>query len=264
MESASRITAKRRLTITVLVAVLAAIISGIAYRYMRMGYPHMHIIFYLVMGFSMLILIFLAIWTLGACEKRARLAKILRRCYLFCLAAVVVCFILLQGLIISGAHTEDEQADCIIILGAGLIGEYPSMILATRLNAAVEYIKARDEIPVIVSGGMGEGETITEAEAMFRYLRAHGVNENLIWKEEASTRTEENLAYSMAIIEEHGLDIDNIKVAVVTNDFHLYRAKLIAEKAGLDVIGIAAQTPGLGQRILYYCREAAALASELL
>jgi FlaA1/EpsC-like NDP-sugar epimerase len=156
MNSDRRVTAKSRVTITALVAVLAAIISGIVFRYKRMNYPHMHIILSLVVGFSILLLIFLAIWSLGAFEKRARLAKVLRRCYVVCIAVGLAGFLLLQGLIISGARSDDEEADCMIILGAGLMGEYPSVILSTRLNAAVEYIRARGDMPVIVSGGMGE------------------------------------------------------------------------------------------------------------
>jgi len=224
----------------------------------------MHIVFYLVLGFSVILVVFMILWTLGGSERYMRLASRLRRCFVVSLALGLVCFILFQCLIMSAAHTEQAEVDALIVLGAGLRNGAPSLVLRTRLNAAVAYLENQGDIPIIVSGGLGQGETITEAEAMFRYLSARGVDESLIWREQASTNTQENLAFSLAIMEENGLDIENVRVAVVSNEFHLYRAKLIAGKAGLDAVGVAAETPGSYLRVLYYFREAFALALEVL
>ena len=256
-------TAKRRRTITIIIAALALIASGASFIMMYMRIPNMHIISYLILGFSTLLIAFLVLWTMGAYQKYSRLANILQRSYMICLAVGLAGFLVMQGLILSGSRTEEEDVDCIIVLGAGLRNDAPSLVLRRRLNAAADYMKTREDIPVIVSGGLGRGETITEAEAMFRYLSARGIDESRIWKEEMSTSTQENLAFSLALMEEKGLDVENIKIAVVSNEFHLYRAKLIAEKAGLDAIGVAAETPGAYLRVLYYCREAFALAAEV-
>jgi len=250
--------------ITIIVAVLAAILSGIFLVLALARVPNMHVVFYLSLGSSALLVIYLMLWTLSANEKRTRLAKLLRRCYMICLCIGLSFFLILQALILSGSRTDDVEADCLIILGAGLRNGAPSLILRRRLNAAVDYLQERSDIPVIVTGGLGRGQTVTEAEAMFRYLRDRGVGENLIWKEDQSTSTRENLAFAVALLQEKGLDVENIKVAVVTNEFHLYRAKLIAGKQGLDAAGISADTPSLYLRMLYSCREAFALASELL
>lgn len=257
-------TAKRRRLVTIIAAALAVVISGISFVMMLQRLPNMHIVFYLVLGLSTLLVIYLVLWTLGAHEKYARLAKILRRCYLVCLLIGIAGFITLQGLILSGARSDDAEVGCLIVLGAGLRNDSPSMVLRTRLNKAVGYLAQREGIPVIVAGGMGRGETITEAEAMARYLRARGVDESLIWKEDASTSTRENLAFSLALMEEKGLDVENTKVAVVTSEFHVYRAKLIAEREGLDAIGLAAETPLFYMRALCFFREAFALANALL
>jgi len=256
--------ANRRRAITLAITALALIASGISFVMMLSRIPNMHIIFYLVLGVSILVVTFLALWALGAHEKSKRLAKVLRRCLLICLSVGLSGFLILQGLIISSARTEDAEVDALIVLGAGLRNSSPSMILRTRLNAAIRYLEAQDDIPVIVSGGLGRGETITEAEAMFRYLSSRGVDESLIWKEETSTSTRENLAFSLALMEENGLDLENATVAIVSNEFHLYRAKLIAGKAGVEAVGVAAQTPGANLRALYFFREAFALANEVL
>jgi len=255
--------AGKRLIATIIFSTLAVIVSGFSYLLMISRVPNMHIIFYLVLGISAIIVAFMALWTLGAHDKYNRLAKILRRCCVICLAVGLSGFLVLQGLILSSARTEDAEVDALIVLGAGLRNSAPSLVLRTRLNAAIRYQEERGDVPIIVSGGLGQGETITEAEAMFRYLSARGVDENLIWKEGESTSTFENLTYSLAIMEEKGIDLENATVAIVSNEFHLYRAKLIAGKAGVEAVGVAAETPGTYLKFLYSFREAFAIASEV-
>jgi uncharacterized SAM-binding protein YcdF (DUF218 family) len=256
--------AKRRLMITIIIAVLAVVLSGISFALMLSRLPNMHVVFCLVTGLSVLVIVYLVLWTLSADEKRAKLATKLMRYYRICLAVGLALFLTLQGLILSGSHTDAAEADCIIILGAGLRNGAPSLILQRRLNAAIGYLHEHGDVPVVVTGGLDRNETITEAESMFRYLVNHGVDESLIIKEEKSTSTRENLAFAVALMEEHGLSAERIKVAVVTNEFHLYRAKLIAKKLGLDAVGISAETPYLNVRALYSFREAFALLREFL
>ena len=254
----------RRLIATVAAAMFAVLFSGIAFAMMRSRIANMHIIFYLILGISLLVVIYLSLWTLSASEKHLRLSKILRRCYMISLAVGLALFLTLQGLIISGARTDDAKADYLIILGAGLRNGAPSLILRSRLDAAIVYLETHGEMPVIVSGGLGVGESITEAEAMFRYLRTRGIDESLIWLEGESTSTKENLQFSLELIEEMGFDVDGITVAIVSSEFHLYRAKLIAGKVGFVAFGVAAETPGFHLRALNSFREAFALGSEFL
>jgi len=256
--------AHRRWAITIIAAIVSAIVTGISFVLFLLRVPNMHIASFLVLGCSVLLVTYLIIRALSISKKHAKLARLLKRCYLICLAIGLACFLTLQGLIISGARSDDEQADCIIILGAGLRNGVPSRILRYRLDAAINYLSEYGDMPVIVAGGYGSGQTISEAEAMYRYLSARGVDENLIWKEDASTNTRENIAFAMVIMEDIGLDVENIKVAVVSNEFHLFRAKLIANRAGLDAVGVAAQTPGIHLIILYFFREAFSLAVEFV
>ena len=256
--------AQRRRNITIIVTVIAALFCGLNFVLLQLRVSHMHIVFPMSLGLSVLLVTYLALWTLSAYDKHARLAKTLKRCYIICISIGLICFLIVQGVLISNSFTENADVDAIIVLGAGLRNNVPSLILASRLNAAIEYSKTQGDIPIIVTGGLGQGEILTEAEAMSRYLIDRGVDEYRILKEDASTNTRENLAFSKTIMEELGMDTDNIKVAIVSNEFHLLRAKMIAEKAGLDAIGVAAETPGLHRKILYYFREAFALTAEVL
>jgi uncharacterized SAM-binding protein YcdF (DUF218 family) len=181
-----------------------------------------------------------------------------------CLSIGLIGFLVLQGLIISSAQTQEAEVDALIVLGAGLRNGAPSHVLRTRLDAAIDYVQTREGVPIIVSGGLGQGQTITEAQAMFNYLTSKGIDENLVWMEGASTSTYENLAFSRELMKERGLDVDNAKVAVVSNEFHLFRAKLIAENAGLEAVGVAAETPGWALKVLYFIREGFALANAIL
>ena len=249
---------------TIVTAVLAAFMTAVCYFLMvSRARPGMDIVFFIVLVSSILLVIYLILWTLRLNKRFSRTASVLQTCFLICLAAGGAVFLTLQGFIISSARTEDTEVDCIMILGAGIYGETPSRVLISRLDAALDYLKTRESIPIVVSGGQGPGETISEAEAMFRYLSRRGIDESLILKEESSTSTQENIAFSLEVMKENGLDTDNIKVGVVTNEFHLYRAKRIAGELGLSAVAIAAKTPYLHLRVLYHCREAFALAKDI-
>jgi len=263
-KSTKKLSFRRRMFITLTITVLAGLMVGAAFFMMQMRVPDMHIIFLLTLGISAILVIFLTLWTMSESKRFAKAARVLKRIYYICLAIGLVAFIVLQILIISGAHTQEANVDAIIVLGAGLRGDEPSVILQTRLNAAIEYARAREDVPIIVSGGLGAGRNITEAQAMFNYLTARGVDENIVWMEGASTNTYENLTFSRELMEERGLDTEDITVAVVSNEFHLFRARMIADNAGLEAVGVAAETPSVRLKALYFFREAIALANAIL
>ena len=153
---------------------------------------------------------------------------------------ILVSFILIEGLIIQAAISKhSEKSDYLVILGAGLRGEIPSTALFQRLYTSLEYIKINPNVKIVVSGGKGPGESITEAEAMKRFLIKHGVEKGQIVKEENSTSTLENMKFTTKIIDK--LDKkENIEVTIVTNNFHMLRAKFLAQRQGLKAYGYPA------------------------
>ena len=255
---------KKRRNTTIITTIIAAIITVIIYVLMRMQVSHMHVFLMFIVMVSGLLIIYLILWTFSADDKYSGRIKILKRCYFICLAIGIIFFTVLQILIFSGSRTEEADVDVIIILGAGLIDDKPSLILASRLNAAIAYVQTREDTLIIVTGGLGEGRSVTEAEAMARYLITRGIDENRIIKEDKSTNSHENINFAKTIMIDNGMDPENMKIAVVTNEFHLYRAKLTAQKAGLTAIGIAAETPGLHRKLIYRFREAFSLINEVV
>ena len=159
--------------------------------------------------------------------------------------------------LLASRGDEDVEADYLIVLGAGVNGTLPSLSMRNRLDAALGYLNAHPDCIAIVSGGQGEGEDITEAEAMYRWLRDKSIEEERLWKEERSTSTEENLAFSLAMIE----DANHADIAVVSSEYHLYRAKLLAkENHGIDLAGVAGKTSYPVLKANYFIREAFAVA----
>ena len=89
----------------------------------------------------------------------------------------LVAFGYLESLVIRGAHTDGraEDAQCVVILGAGVNGTTPSLMLSSRLQAALDFIADKPDIPIICSGGQGPGEDISEARAMYNALTDRGI-----------------------------------------------------------------------------------------
>lgn len=124
----------------------------------------------------------------------------------------------------------------IIILGARVRGEVVTEALKRRLDRGLRYLQENPETMVVLSGGKGRGEDITEALAMSRYLQSCGVEPERIILEEKSTTTQENLEFCKEVVES-----EKDKIGLVTNNFHMYRAMRSGKKAGYKkVYGIAA------------------------
>ena len=200
--------------------------------------------------------------------RGSRPAHWARNALLVLLALGFAFFAVLEAQVLRGAPPKEADApvSAVIVLGAGVNGETPSLTLRTRIDAAADYLRAHPDLPAILSGGQGEGEDITEAECMRRALVSRSIEESRLYLEERSTSTRENFAYSKEILASllPGGSVDSVCVAVVTSDFHLFRASLFAQPE-LCIIGVPAHfPPALYYRALtvnYYVREAFALAS---
>lgn len=165
--------------------------------------------------------------------------------------------------IINSAPEEDPEADWAIVLGAGVNGTKPSLSLRDRLETALKYAEDYPEAIIIVSGGMGPGEDITEARCMRLWLEEHGVDPARIIEEDRASSTEENLSFSLEIIEEMGGDPKG-RTAVITAEYHLCRAKLMAGELGMEPLGVGARTSKPVLRLNYFIREAFAMAAYLM
>ena len=175
------------------------------------------------------------------------------------LALGILIFLAAEGCIISGmAQSGKGSCDYLIVLGAQVKGTRVSRALKQRLDRAAEYLRENPKALVIVSGGQGSGEDITEAEAMEEYLLEAGIGQERIRKEEESVNTVQNIRFSRELMEG-----EEPSVGIVSNDFHIFRAVHIAKAQGIDASGIPAPTE-IFMRPHYMTREAFALVKDLL
>lgn len=168
-------------------------------------------------------------------------------------AAIVTVIPILQG------PTEVKgRSDFCIVLGAGVKGTEPSEILQDRIDQAYVYLTKNPDVICIATGGKGDGENLSEAQCIYDHLTAMGIDGSRIWLEDQATSTIENFRYSVALIEEKTGSRPQ-SVTVLSNEFHLYRASLMARDCGLEADFVAAPTSSGLIRISYTLREIFAL-----
>ena len=173
---------------------------------------------------------------------------------LTCIGLVYFCIVEIP--IIKNARTDkDAERPYLIVLGAAVYGDQPSLTLVRRLEGALDYLEKYPESVAIVSGGMGPGETVTEAQAMHDWLRSRGIDEERIIQENKATSTKENLSFSFEKIRERG-DSPEGNVAIVSSAYHLFRAKSMARLQGVDAAGVAAPWGFPMVMLNYFIREA--------
>ena len=208
----------------------------------------------------------LAIWYCGMYlhrwGKRSRRGQACYRVFLAGLGLGIVCLAGIEAAVVFRGEADNSAipVDAVIVLGAGVNGETPSAALWSRIRAAEDYLEIHPDVPVVLSGGQGAGEAISEAEAMRRALwKEDGAENARLLLEERSTNTAENFRFSKALLEERGLDTGRATIAVVTNDFHSFRAHMIARRQGLKTIDVPAELPWWWLTANYYLREAFAV-----
>ncbi len=149
-----------------------------------------------------------------------------------------------------------EKVDYMVVLGAKVNANGPSVSLWDRICAAYEYLETHPDTIAIVSGGQGTDEPITEAECMYRELVALGIDPKRIWREEEATSTWENLNFTLDLIEEKTGQRPK-ELGVLSSEYHLFRASLFAKACGVEFVGIPAKTSRASQAINHFMREVA-------
>ena len=202
-----------------------------------------------------MILIYILINTKDISNKN-KYTKTIYKIYKILMILFMTSFIALQvAIIINMYKTIDvnnvDKVDTMIILGAKVNENGVSKTLKQRLDKAIEYYNKNKDINIVVSGGRGKDEIITEALAMKNYLVDHNVDENKIILEDRATTTLENIIFSKKIMKD--LDLGN-NALIVTSDYHLFRGRFIASILGVDNEGLCSIS-STSSRIYYMIRE---------
>lgn len=170
-------------------------------------------------------------------KKKIKEKKVFYRVLKIIISIFLIVFVVTESLIIFyPKNSLESKSDYLLILGASVKKTTPSTTLKGRLDTALKYLKINDNCYVVVSGGKGSGEKITEAKAMKDYLIKNSIDKNRIIEEDKSTNTYENFKYSKLKIEEHSQrKLSDLKVKIVTTDFHVLRSKILAYRNGYKI-----------------------------
>ncbi|MCP5094334.1 MAG: YdcF family protein [Chloroflexi bacterium] len=129
------------------------------------------------------------------------------------------------------AQKDDTQsADAAVVLGAAVFRNRPSPVLRERINHAIKLYEDGIVNKIIFTGGLGNRDTLTEAEASANYAMAQGVPAAAILLEMESTTTRENLINTQQIAAENNIN----SFLIVSTPFHMKRAMAMAEALDMD------------------------------
>ena len=202
-----------------------------------------------------------------------------------CCTGILV-FMVVEILVFTGVTVRDtSNLDYVIVLGARVKESGISKSLKKRLDKAIEYMDKNPGTVLVLSGGQGSDEPVSEAAAMRDYLIYNGIRDEQLILDIRSFSTVENIAYSRVAIEEDqakkkarrlnspGIVVPGafeevpdkpIRVGVLTSDFHVFRAQQIAKKWGIpDIYGISCGSDPV--LFIHFCvRECAAILKDKL
>lgn len=176
--------------------------------------------------------------------------------------AGLLAFGALFGAVLCGAHDHIQgDPQIMVILGCQVKPWGPSVLLQDRLDKALDYLEDHPDLTIVVSGGQGTDEHVTEAQCMYDYLTEHGVDGEQILMEDRSRNTVENLRYTMELLADEGYDT-TADMVVVSNGFHLTRVRMLWGRVcggDYNLSTLAAPSSHAPSRLKMYLREPLAL-----
>lgn len=181
--------------------------------------------------------------------------------------AGVLAFCGLFGAVLWGAYDHIQgDPQIMVILGCQVKPWGPSILLQDRLDEALDYLEDHPDMTVVVSGGQGPDEHISEAQCMYDYLTEHGVDGEQILMEDRSHNTVQNLRYTVELLAAEGYDT-TADILVVSNGFHLTRVRMLWSRVcggdyGLSTL--AAPSSHVPSRLKMYLREPLALVKSFI
>ena len=233
-------------------ALIPLVLMIIFFTYFMAGYSFTVLVCWCLVG---IILFYNTIYLLQ--RKYPREARAIKRLFTVILCiGLLVCGITEAVIIHASFGEPKEQCEYVVVLGAKVRPDGPSVSLMDRIRAANDYMTLHPDVIAVVTGGKGADEPMTEAQCMFDELVKLGIDPARIWVEDQATSTWENLNFSLNLIEEK-TGIRPEKIGILSSEYHLFRASLFADACGVESVGIPAATSRLSQKINHFMRDVA-------
>ena len=183
-----------------------------------------------------------------------RKIKITFQIFVVLLILVLLAILLTGSMILVRGLGEKGPFTYMIVLGTTVEGTEPSPMLADRIEAAAKYMENNPDVIAVVTGGDPDGSLISEAQCMYNGLTELGIDGSRILMEDRATSTAENFRFSLQLLEDE-LGRVPTNIGVLSSEFHLLRARLIAKSYDLDVSTIPAHTSDTEAFFQYFIRE---------
>ena len=246
---------------TMIPLLVCALLGGLAFflKYCVPGYSFSALVCICLIG----IILFYTLMPLAGL-KFPTFAKIPTRIFTVCLILGLLVVGITEAIVIHASFGDPkEDVEYMVVLGAKVNADGPSVSLWDRICGAYEYLEEHPDVIAIVSGGQGTDEPITEAECMYRELVMLGIDPKRIWIEDEATSTWENMQFTLNLIEEK-TGVRPEKLGVLSSEYHLFRASLFAKACNVEFVGIPARTSRVPQMINHFMREVAGVWHYLL
>ena len=195
-------------------------------------------------------------WLIGRIPvKKRRVQARISWCAAIAALLAAALFIAVAAPVVGASFSVPENgADYMLVLGARVKDDGPSVLLQFRIEKAAEYLMKNEHTVAILCGGQGDNEPMSEALAMYEGLVALGVDESRLIMEDQSTSTEENIRFAKAY-----MDGGDKTVVITTTGYHLYRALNYAREQGLEEVSGNPARCAMITPLNYYTREVVAL-----
>lgn len=191
--------------------------------------------------------------------------KILLRTVQTAASVFIIYAVIVSAFMVHAMLSKPVDGSTAVVLGAEVKPWGPSVLLRQRIDAAESYMKDNPETRAVVTGGKGSNEVMSEGQCMFDEMTADGIASERIYIEDKAENTDQNIRYSVKIIEDNSLDKN---IAVVTDSYHQLRARIIANKINPDIKTGAINTQnnkiGLTAYPTYFVREWIAIPVEII
>jgi uncharacterized SAM-binding protein YcdF (DUF218 family) len=172
------------------------------------------------------------------------------------LAAGIAFTVALVFVLVVSQQDQRRTADAIVVLGAAQYNGRPSPVLKARLDHAVELYRYRLAPRIIVTGGVGRGDTMSEAAVSRRYLLWRGVRDTAIIVQPQGRST-----YTSMTVVAQWLQLRRLSSVILVSDpFHMCRLRLEARRTELTAYTSPTPTSPISDNpnleLLYLAREA--------
>ena len=150
------------------------------------------------------------------------------------------------AVVLAGRLDSRRPSDAIVVLGAAQWAGRPSPVLRARLDHGAALWRERVAPLLLLTGGVGDGDTISEADVGRRYLMARGIPDSVILVERTGRTTGQSVRSASAILRGEGLR----RVVLVSDPFHALRLRILAARHGLDAATSPTRTSPIARNAL--------------